>query len=117
MAYFSEICKLDKMIDHIYGRTNIIKRDDRPNVFIKELGLYIDYLKKKVEETEMPNLNKGLVSFKANLEEGINYYKSLFKKQEHYFEKVKQQSLDALNFYSEELNKMFEQKLVEEVHV
>jgi hypothetical protein len=114
MAYFSEVCKLDKMIDHIYGKTNIIKRDDRPNVFIKELGLYIDYLKKKSEEVEIPSMNKSLTSFKANLEEGIQYYKNLFKNQENYFDKVKQQSLDALNYYSEELHKMFEQKVLEE---
>ncbi len=29
MAYFSKIVSLKKMIDHIYGRTNIIARDDR----------------------------------------------------------------------------------------
>jgi hypothetical protein len=114
MAYFSEVCKLDKMIDHIYGKTNIIKRDDRPNVFIKELSLYIDYLKKKSEEVEIPSMNKSLISFKSNLEEGIQYYKNLFKNQENYFDKVKNQSLEALNYYSEELHKMFEQKVLEE---
>ena len=44
------------MVDHIYGRSNIITRTDRPNMFIKELNLYIDYLRKK--KTETISINK-----------------------------------------------------------
>ena len=54
MAYFSEIVSLKKMIDHIYGRTNIIARDDRPNMFIKELSLYINYLKEQINDSPKP---------------------------------------------------------------
>ena len=58
MAYFSEIVSLQKMADHIYGRTNIITRDDRPNMFIKEISIYINYLKEKIDEAEKPTSEK-----------------------------------------------------------
>ena len=37
LAYFSEILTLKEMADHIYGRINFVKRNDRPNLFVKEL--------------------------------------------------------------------------------
>ena len=49
-SYFSKKMSLKEMVDHIYGRVNVITRKDRPNMFIKELNLYIDYLKNKIEE-------------------------------------------------------------------
>ncbi len=52
MAYFSKKMKLKEMIDHIYGRTNVITRSDRPNVFVKELQIYIDYIKSKIAEAK-----------------------------------------------------------------
>src|SRR5690606_450705 len=42
MAYFSQIVSLKKMVDHIYGRMNLIVRNDRPHMFVKELSMYID---------------------------------------------------------------------------
>lgn len=79
-AYFSEIVSLEKMTDHIYGRTNIIKRNDRPHVFIKELELYVDYLSKKIKETTFPMTEKQsehYVEFISNLKNGIDYYRKL----------------------------------------
>jgi hypothetical protein len=81
IAYFSEIVSLQRMTDHIYGRTNIIKRTDRPNMFIKEIGLYLDYLSNKIEETSKPFTTKQLEyfnEFARNMKEGINYYRKLF---------------------------------------
>lgn len=81
MAYYSKIVPLQEMVDHIYGRTNIISRTDRPNIFIKELEIYIDYLKNKVEESKY-SMNKKqekyLLTFAHNLNEGIAYYQRLF---------------------------------------
>jgi hypothetical protein len=80
MAYYSEQYSLQDMVDHIYGRKNVISREDRPNVFIKELGLYIDYYRNQVEEAA-GDLNaraiKKLSAFAANLQEGIRYYETL----------------------------------------
>lgn len=81
MAYFSRPVSLKEMIDHIYGRINIIERKDRPNMFIKELILYIDYLKNKIDETQKPISPKEMKNiriFYENLNEGIKYYKKLF---------------------------------------
>ena len=92
MAYYSEVISLNKMVDHIYGRTNIIKRNDRPNMFIKELNLYIDFLKDKIEETKDSITNKHekyLLTFEQNLKDGISYYYKLFNDLTKVFENTK----------------------------
>jgi len=81
MAYFSTIASLKEMVDHIYGRINLIVRTDRPNMFIKELRLYLDYLKDRIAEINMPasvNQVKYFETFQANISNGIQYYKDLF---------------------------------------
>lgn len=83
LAYFSRTCSLKNMVDHIYGRTNVIERTDRPNLFIKELKMYIDYLGGKVEETLKPisdKQKKYFDTFQDNLGKGVDYYKELFQK-------------------------------------
>ncbi|CAN5651280.1 hypothetical protein BH10BAC5_BH10BAC5_03700 [soil metagenome] len=80
LAYFSGIFTLKQMVDHIYGKTNILNSVKRPNIFINELRLYVDYLKNEVD-LSMDNLNsnkiKYLNAFKSNLLSGINYYRDL----------------------------------------
>lgn len=81
MAYFSKVMGLKEITNHIYGRTNVITRSDRPNMFIKELYIYIDYLKNKIEETKeavTERQKKYLSTFTSNLKEGIAYYHSVF---------------------------------------
>lgn len=81
MAYYSKVMSLKNITDHIYGRDNMITRTDRPNLFIKELNIYINYLKDKLEAFKV-SLNKKdekyLLTFTSNLNEGISYYKNLF---------------------------------------
>ena len=79
--YFNRKLSLKEMIDHIYGRINVINRKDRPNFFIKELSLYFDYLKdliKDLKSTQMESEIKKVQLFRKNLLEGISYYKNLF---------------------------------------
>jgi len=104
MAYFSKITSLKEMVDHIYGRSSIITRTDRPNMFVKELGIYIDFLKNKIEETKdsFPKAfgtkqEKYLVTFAQNLKEGINYYNSLFGDLKDKFEETKSSILSDLD--------------------
>ena len=81
MAYFSEVMTLKEMVDHIYGKHDVIKRKDRPNMFIKELMIYIDYFKNKLDETAQPWTEKQqeyFSNFRDNLDKGIQYYKELF---------------------------------------
>jgi len=83
LAYFSSTYSLKKMVDHIYGRTNVMERTDRPNLFVKELKMYIDYLGGKIEETLKPfsdKQKKHFETFQENLNKGVDYYKELFQK-------------------------------------
>ena len=100
MAYFSKIVSLNEMTDHIYGRANVIARTDRPNMFIKELNLYLDYLKNRIDESK-DSMNKKqekyLLAFSKNMEEGINYYHNLFNDIKHKFEDTKQVILHDLD--------------------
>ncbi len=92
MAYFSKILSLNEMTDHIYGKTNVITRTDRPNMFIKELFMYIDYLKNKIEETKeavTDRQKKYLKTFTNNLKEGIAYYHVVFSGLKEGFEESK----------------------------
>jgi hypothetical protein len=80
LAYFSGKYSLAQMVNHIYGRENLLENVNRPNLFINELNLYLDYLKKNIA-TQMNALNdkkaKYYQKFSNQLQEGINYYKAL----------------------------------------
>ena len=82
MAYFSKESTLHEMVDHIYGKNNVLNDTYRPHMFIKELGMYIDYLNHEIEES-LQSLNakkvKYFIGFKANLNSGIAYYESLIE--------------------------------------
>ncbi|MDP2335315.1 MAG: hypothetical protein Q8N05_02475 [Bacteroidota bacterium] len=83
LAYFSGTYSLKRMVDHIYGRTNVMERIDRPNLFVKELNMYIEYLGGKIEETVKPfsdKQKKHFETFQDNLTKGVEYYKDLFQK-------------------------------------
>lgn len=99
LAYFSKMMSLKEMVDHIYGRANMMTRPDRPNLFIKELNIYIDYLKDKVEEATScfsEKQEKYFSSFAENLQEGINYYADLFGGVKGFFEETKTNILNDL---------------------
>ncbi|MCK5442404.1 MAG: hypothetical protein KAJ23_10975 [Maribacter sp.] len=100
MAYFSKSMSLREITDHIYGRTNVITRSDRPNMFIKELSIYIDYLKNKIAEIRdvlNKKQEKYLFTFVNNLKEGVNYYESLFNASKNVVEDAKSLILNELN--------------------
>ena len=81
IANFSEVVSLQTMAGHIYGRENILAGTNRPHMFIKELHLYIDYLKEQLEGDDQPETfskkKKYYTSFYHNLREGISYYRKL----------------------------------------
>jgi hypothetical protein len=82
LAYFSKISTLKEMVDHIYGRINLLDNRPRPHMFLKELNMYLDIFKERMENfmknQEDSKELKQLQAFQQNLIEGINYYKSLF---------------------------------------
>jgi len=75
---FSRTVSLQTMVDHIYGRENIISNSERPHMFIAELNLYVKYLKEQLEdsvlEQKIPKMIKYYTSFYQNLRDGITYY-------------------------------------------
>ncbi len=100
MAYYSKIMSLKDMTNHIYGRANMVSRTDRPNMFIKEITIYIDFLKKKLEETKRSmskKQEKYLVTFTKNLTEGIAYYQNLFHTVKGSFEELKSSIFNELD--------------------
>ena len=99
LAYFSKVMSLKEMIDHIYGRSNVITRTDRPNFFIKELEIYIDFLRTKIEESKVSvttKQRKYLLTFVINLKDGINYYSGLFSDMKDKFEDTKSSIISDL---------------------
>jgi len=83
LAYFSNIVSLEEMVGHIYGRIQLITAADRPNMFINELRLYINYLKKEIQtrfDSITTREQSRFNTFKGNLQDGITYYKSLIPK-------------------------------------
>ncbi|WP_353721254.1 hypothetical protein [Dyadobacter sp. 676] len=83
LAWFSGVYSLDEMVGHIYGKIDLLARNVRPNMFINELNLYVDYLKKDIERHTAALNDKKMkyfAKFRANLLEGINYYKTLIPK-------------------------------------
>ena len=79
IAYFNKVVTLEEMVDHIYGRTNIISDERRPHMFIKELRLNIDYLQEQVEGITSWNekLLREVTSFGNELVKGIAYYRQM----------------------------------------
>ena len=106
MAYFSKQMSLKDMTNHIYGRSNMLSGNNRPNMFIKELSIYLDYLKKQIEEaqTEMTKKQeKYLQTFAKNLNEGIQYYDGLFSGLKDNFNDTKSNILLELDFSKKRL--------------
>jgi hypothetical protein len=77
IVYFNKVVTLQNMIDHIYGRTNVIDLP-RPHMFVNELILYINYLG---EQLAIPDAEPKRLSycelFANNLLKGIDYYKAI----------------------------------------
>jgi hypothetical protein len=68
-------------------------------MFIKELGMYIDYLNNEIEES-VQNLNgkkvKYFIKFKANLNSGIEYYESLISEMKEESDSFKSKFINEL---------------------
>ncbi|MCK5845912.1 MAG: hypothetical protein KAG84_00615 [Bacteroidales bacterium] len=123
MAYYSKTVSLKQMIGHIYGEHNIMTRTDRPNMFVKELGLYLDFLRNKISDSKVgfnKRQAKYLNTFVTNLQSGIDYYYDLFNGVSSDFETKRQEIIDQLvdkNKQLEELINMVSKLKIEPVPV
>jgi len=81
-AYFNQVVSLRSMVDHIYGRKDLLNGVVRPHMFIKELGLYVQHLKQELERASSDlsvKQQRRLNTFKHNLLDGIQYYAALLQ--------------------------------------
>ena len=105
MAYFDHEVSLSEMVQHIYGNTSVLTATNRPHLFVKELKMYLDYLKNEIAtvsvEITTPQIKKWNL-FKNNLAEGISYYEELFSAKS-YFESTKHEILRQFDIYKSEL--------------
>jgi len=91
---------LKEIADHIYGIKNQMTHPNRPHVFVKELNIYIDYLKAKFEETRSSMTEKQqsyLLTFAANLQKGKDYYVALFSRLKSNFQDSQSKILKDLS--------------------
>lgn len=78
---FSQRTTLAGMLNHIYGVKSLFSSEvvaERPHMFMRELGLYVEYLSGQVSDaaSDMTDkIQKSLNSFRENLISGINYYR------------------------------------------
>jgi len=106
LAYFDKVVSFKQMASHIYGRSNIMTNLNRPNMFIKELELYITYFKNKAEllkdHSTVKEVNQLLKCFE-NIENGIQYYFEMFT---HFYKNNLELEfvLDKLKSYRSALN-------------
>ena len=110
IAYFSSIVSLKDMVDHIYGRKTIIKKDDRPHMFIQELKLYVAYWKELLDEAQAhfdSKKQKYIESFYKNLLDGISYYRSLIAEKNSGWEGMALKINAGLCDAEEQLNRLF----------
>ncbi len=104
---FSRIATLEEMVGHIYGRLSLITSSDRPHMFIKEMSLNIEFLKKELEKFKLElttNAPKYFQEFKENLLSGIDYYR---KMAEEFVETKRARFLEDLRIQKEVLEQLF----------
>jgi hypothetical protein len=110
MAYFDKVLTLKEMVGHIYGRLNVMNDENRPHMFIKELNLYMDYLKDRLNETGEQwdkRQQKYFEKFASNLHAGIEYYQDLFSNTKGKFEDIKSKIFDELSENKNKLKSIF----------
>ncbi|MGG7033684.1 MAG: hypothetical protein ACI7YS_00645 [Flavobacterium sp.] len=108
IAYFDKEVSLLDMVRHIYGNTNVMTDENRPNFLVKELKMYIDYLKKDINNFTS-NLTTGQIKkwnlFKNNLLDGVEYYNSLFASTA-FFKNKNEIINEALEFCKNQINEI-----------
>lgn len=109
LAFFSGTFTLQEMAGHIYGRGNILNEVSRPHMFVNELKLYVDYLKKQAEkyaDQQTKKQRQFLLTFRANLLNGIEYYKALLPELKKEKDLLVLSMKEQLNSFQHTLNDM-----------
>ncbi len=83
IADFSKVATLEEMVSHIYGRQHLPMDPNRPNMFIREITIYVDYLRDELQWHSLGLLDRPTEyfnEFKENLLGGIDYFRGLSQK-------------------------------------
>ncbi|MDR2037554.1 MAG: hypothetical protein LBQ60_06490 [Bacteroidales bacterium] len=106
LAYFDKVVSLGEMVGHIYGRTDLLRKGYRPHVFIKEMDIYLSYLKEQLSEevADLTNTRqlKYYQSFCRNMHDAVAYYRSLK-------DKIFTQKPNEKEIFEKELNRIEEE--------
>jgi hypothetical protein len=106
IANFSKIATLQEMVSHIYGRLSVMTNPDRPHMFIRELAIYVDFLRKEIEKHSLDlssRAPKYFKDFKENLLSGIEYYRT---RAEQFIDEKRNHFLDDLRSLRENVEQM-----------
>lgn len=105
---FSKLASLKEMVDHIYGRISLLKKSKSSGMFLTELKLNIDHLRKEITDTSIGLIEKTANYFNevsANLQKGITYYKKMI---DHFTAEKKEQFIATLQSLRDELVQLME---------
>ena len=99
LVSFNRTYSLNEMIDHIYGRRDLLEGAERPHFFARELKMYEDYLLEGVENLQENDEKQRnyFQQFSQNMLNGIDYYLSLFPKISDLPDAIKAKSLQFCN--------------------
>ena len=103
---FKRLATLEEMVAHIYGRLSLIANAERPHMFIKELMLYVDYLREEKRKFSLKlsaRTPEYFQKFKGNLIAGIEYYRCLAHQ---FIEEQRSRFLEDLKALQNELERM-----------
>ncbi len=109
IAYFSKIVTLREMVDHIYGRLNLLNSGYRPNMFIKELKMNVEYFSREITKCLPKPMDRQIAylqEFKKNLSEGIEYYKDLFPQMVNESAEYRTKCLEELEYFKQKLDEI-----------
>ncbi|AEI49317.1 hypothetical protein [Runella slithyformis] len=109
LAYFSGVFTLQQMVDHIYGRLNLLNSVRRSNFFVNELQMYVKYfddeLKKSVDNLTTKKV-RYLQLFQTNLLQGVAYYKELIPSLKNEAGRYLEEMKEELNQFEEKIKNM-----------
>jgi len=80
MIYFNRVSSLEEMVDHILGRGMVPIKEGRPHMFLNEISLHLDRLKRTLDRRRdglSAETMRVTEETQKNLNEGLAYYVEL----------------------------------------
>lgn len=104
IAYFSKIVTLKELVGHIYGEGNVMTHPARPDVFMKELSLYVDFFIMEHQELtcrkEKVSDDGHFAEFQQGLLDGLKYYQNLLNDPAGAYPGDRLKAQDMLTFHT-----------------